>query len=253
MKRFLDHLEDKHQKRELKRRAFLTKRRKEEVHKIKSRKRKEREIDHARSVMKRAIHAKRKEAFRKKITLRKAKALKKEQFANAKQQKKEKHKQAKQKKVDDKAKAKEKKQSERERAKHHAIVQKERARKEHLRERKQAPRLKALAKDQQQQIDEIQKAIKQASKPEPKKWLPFKKKQQPTTNIPPPKALEPMQEAIYATMKSIANLQLPEAKQNYLITLGIYNKLSDKDKEHYYDDIKSLYDDRKHAEAAFKN
>tara|TARA_Y100000310_G_scaffold335194_1_gene416640 strand:- start:3361 stop:4119 length:759 start_codon:yes stop_codon:yes gene_type:complete len=252
MKRFLDHLENEHQKRELKRRAFLQKKRKAELHKVKSRKRKEKEIDHARGVMKRAINARRKETFRKKVAARKARATKKEQLVSAKKLKHEKHKQATQKRIDDKIKAKEKKQAQKERAKHQKQVQKERARAQHIQQRKQAPRLKALAKDQQQQIDEIKKAIKQASQPEPKKW--FASKKPITTNeIPPPKALEPIQEAIYATMKSIANLKLPEAKQNYLIALGIYNKLSDKDKEHYYDDIRALYDDRKHAEEAFKN
>ena len=204
------------------------KKRKAEIHKTKSRKRKEKNLDQARKVMKRALHAKQKERKKKVVEHKKARRQKKLEHKKAIHQKK---------------------------------IERKQAREHHKRERQRrraqiktpAPKSRALAQEQQQQIDEISKAIKEVSKPEVKKWSLFKKKPEETQKSPPAKVLDPMQEAIYTTMKSIANLKLDEAKQNYLDALAIYNKLSDKEKERYYEDLNSLYEDRKHAEKAFKS
>jgi hypothetical protein len=46
-------------------------------------------------------------------------------------------------------------------------------------------------------------------------------------------------------------LDLEKAKQIYIEVMASYNKLNDKDKVKVYEDIKELYEDRKHAEATF--
>ena len=56
---------------------------------------------------------------------------------------------------------------------------------------------------------------------------------------------------IYDARKSIENLNFDEAKHRYLEILFQYKELAEKDKAKVFEDIKELYDDRKHAEAMF--
>ena len=76
------------------------------------------------------------------------------------------------------------------------------------------------------------------------------------TPLQPPRdfsktTLSQIKNEIYEARKSIEGLNFDEAKHRYLEILFQYKELSEKDKAKVFEDIRELYDDRKHAEAMF--
>lgn len=60
-----------------------------------------------------------------------------------------------------------------------------------------------------------------------------------------------IKQRIYDARGALTELDLQKARHIYVEIMASYNELSDKDKAKVYNDIKELYDDRKHAEVMF--
>lgn len=123
---------------------------------------------------------------------------------------------------------------------------------------------------------EIQKAIKAAKKQSLIKRIKIIRKKEekpPIKNIPEmkiemparkeislPKTPKPkkrlnevglIKQKIYDARDALTELNLKRAKDMYIEVMASYNKLKDKDKAKVYEEIKELYNDRKHAESMF--
>ncbi len=64
--------------------------------------------------------------------------------------------------------------------------------------------------------------------------------------------LDFIKQKIYDARDALMKLDLERAKNIYIGIMVLYNKLKDKNKAKVYEDIKELYEDRKHAESMFR-